>query len=48
VFTDATLQALAERVPDSEADLAAIPGVGAVKLERYGPAVLALCRKEDL
>jgi DNA helicase II / ATP-dependent DNA helicase PcrA len=47
VFTDATLQALAERVPDSEADLAAIPGVGAVKLERYGPAVLALCRREE-
>jgi DNA helicase II / ATP-dependent DNA helicase PcrA len=46
VFTDATLQALAERVPASEAELAAIPGVGAVKLDRYGPAVLALCRGE--
>ncbi|MEV5709419.1 ATP-dependent DNA helicase UvrD2 [Actinoallomurus sp. NPDC052274] len=46
VFTDATLQAIAERVPASEAELAAIPGVGAVKLERYGSAVLALCRGE--
>jgi DNA helicase-2/ATP-dependent DNA helicase PcrA len=44
VFTDATLQAIAERAPLSEAELAAIPGVGAVKLGRYGPAVLALCR----
>jgi DNA helicase II / ATP-dependent DNA helicase PcrA len=46
VFTDATLQAIAERVPGTEAELAAIPGVGAVKLERYGSAVLALCRGE--
>jgi DNA helicase-2/ATP-dependent DNA helicase PcrA len=44
VFTDATLQAIAERAPASEEELAAIPGVGAVKLERYGSAVLALCR----
>jgi DNA helicase II / ATP-dependent DNA helicase PcrA len=46
VFTDTTLRALAERVPASAAELAAIPGVGAVKLERYGSAVLALCRGE--
>jgi DNA helicase-2/ATP-dependent DNA helicase PcrA len=48
VFTDATLQAIAERAPSSEPELAAIPGVGAVKLERYGPDVLALCRGETL
>jgi DNA helicase-2/ATP-dependent DNA helicase PcrA len=48
VFTDATLQAIAERAPATEAELAAIPGVGAVKLERYGSAVLALCRGEAL
>jgi DNA helicase-2/ATP-dependent DNA helicase PcrA len=47
VFTDATLQAIAERAPLSEADLAAIPGVGAVKLGRYGADVLALCRGEE-
>jgi DNA helicase II / ATP-dependent DNA helicase PcrA len=47
VFTDATLQAIAERVPASAAELSAIPGVGAVKLERYGPDVLALCRGES-
>jgi DNA helicase II / ATP-dependent DNA helicase PcrA len=43
VFTDATLAAIAERRPASRAELAALPGVGAVKLDRYGPAVLALC-----
>ena len=46
VFTDATLQAIAERAPGSESELASIPGVGAVKLERYGSDVLALCRGE--
>jgi DNA helicase-2/ATP-dependent DNA helicase PcrA len=48
VFTDATLQAIAERAPTSEAELASIPGVGAVKLDRYGGAVLALCRDDEL
>ncbi|MCD0448095.1 ATP-dependent DNA helicase UvrD2 [Actinocorallia sp. API 0066] len=46
VFTDATLQAIAERKPANRAELAAIGGVGAVKLERYEGAVLALCRGE--
>jgi DNA helicase-2/ATP-dependent DNA helicase PcrA len=46
VFTDATLQAIAERAPVSESELAAIPGVGAVKLDRFGSDVLALCRGE--
>ncbi|GAA3129959.1 ATP-dependent DNA helicase UvrD2 [Planomonospora alba] len=44
VFTDVTLQAIAERAPVSEQDLMAITGIGRVKLERYGEAVLALCR----
>jgi len=48
VFTDATLQAIAERAPSSEAELAGIPGGGAVKLDRYGADVLALCRGEML
>jgi DNA helicase II / ATP-dependent DNA helicase PcrA len=46
VFTDATLQAIAERAPVSESELSAIPGVGAVKLDRFGSDVLALCRGE--
>ncbi|GGQ21734.1 DNA helicase [Streptosporangium pseudovulgare] len=44
VFTDVTLQAIAERAPLSERDLMAIPGIGRVKLDRYGEAVLRLCR----
>ncbi len=44
VFTDVTLQAIAERVPTTEAELLAIAGIGRVKLERYGEAVLELCR----
>ncbi|WP_283135629.1 ATP-dependent DNA helicase UvrD2 [Rhizohabitans arisaemae] len=45
VFTDLTLQAIAERVPASERDLLAIAGVGRVKLERYGAAVLQILRE---
>ncbi|MCC5579850.1 MULTISPECIES: ATP-dependent DNA helicase UvrD2 [Microtetraspora] len=44
VFTDVTLQAIAERVPVSEDDLLRIAGIGRVKLDRYGDAVLDLCR----
>jgi DNA helicase-2/ATP-dependent DNA helicase PcrA len=43
VFTDATLQAIAERSPETLEELAAIPGVGKVKLGRYATPVLALC-----
>lgn len=43
IFTDATLQAVAEQVPAHASALAQIPGVGAAKLERYGAAVLDLC-----
>ena len=43
VFTDATLQAIAERAPESLEDLARIPGVGKRKLDKYGDAVLGLC-----
>ncbi|MEU9888376.1 ATP-dependent DNA helicase UvrD2 [Sphaerisporangium sp. NPDC051011] len=44
VFTDVTLQAMAERVPTTEEGLLAIAGIGRVKLERYGEAVLEICR----
>ena len=46
VFTDATLQAIAERRPETVEELAQISGVGRAKLNRYGAAVLALCRGE--
>jgi DNA helicase-2/ATP-dependent DNA helicase PcrA len=42
VFTDATLAALAEQKPTTEAELAVIGGIGPRKLAQYGPAVLAL------
>ncbi|MGN6633884.1 MAG: HRDC domain-containing protein, partial [Oryzihumus sp.] len=47
VFTDATLTAIAERNPSSPAELATIGGVGARKLERYGPSVLAILGGAD-
>lgn len=47
VFTDATLMAIAEDVPAGERELAVISGVGAMKLDKYGAAVLSLCAGED-
>ena len=44
VFTDNTLIAIAETLPTDDAALVAIPGIGARKLEQYGPDVLALVR----
>ncbi|MHB1993484.1 DNA helicase RecQ [Metallibacterium scheffleri] len=41
VFPDATLHAIASTRPATLADLRGISGVGDVKLERYGPALLA-------
>jgi DNA helicase II / ATP-dependent DNA helicase PcrA len=46
VFTDATLTAIAERRPADAAALVQIPGIGAGKLDRYGPEVLALVAAE--
>jgi DNA helicase-2/ATP-dependent DNA helicase PcrA len=42
VFTDATLERIAERRPMSRAELAGVSGVGAVKLDRFGQEVLDL------
>ncbi len=42
VFTDATLEALAERRPTRPEDLLSIAGIGARKLGQYGEAVVAL------
>jgi len=44
VFTDATLTAIAETRPVDQQALAAVPGVGRTKLDRYGSDVLELCR----
>lgn len=45
VFTDNTLIAIAELLPTDDAALIAIPGIGARKLEQYGPDVLELVRQ---
>jgi superfamily II DNA helicase RecQ len=47
VFTDATLVAMVEARPVTEADLLTVPGVGPVKLERYGEAFLEALRAGD-
>ncbi|WP_042405312.1 ATP-dependent DNA helicase UvrD2 [Streptacidiphilus carbonis] len=47
VFTDATLIAIAEDAPGSVGELAGIAGVGRAKLDKYGAAVLSLCRGES-
>ena len=44
VFTDATLQAIAEAAPTDEAGLLRLPGIGRSKLERYGKAALDVVR----
>ncbi|MFI8302079.1 ATP-dependent DNA helicase UvrD2 [Streptomyces sp. NPDC085927] len=47
VFTDKTLMAIAEAVPEDPPGLARIPGVGKRKLDRYGADVLAICAGGD-
>ena len=42
IFHDATLLAVATSRPQNLTELSAIAGIGARKLERYGPALLAL------
>jgi DNA helicase-2/ATP-dependent DNA helicase PcrA len=43
VFTDATLTVIAETRPRDRGSLVKVPGIGKVKLDKYGEAVLALC-----
>jgi superfamily II DNA helicase RecQ len=44
VFSDAVLRELARRVPTSEAEMLATPGVGPAKLQRYGARFLEVLR----
>ena len=44
VFTDATLQAIAEFAPSTRAQLLKLPGIGMVKADRYGEGALAVIR----
>ena len=45
VFTDATLTAVAERVPADTRELSRIPGIGPAKLERFGDALLEIVKE---
>jgi DNA helicase-2/ATP-dependent DNA helicase PcrA len=47
VFTDNTLIAIAELMPSDDAALVSIPGIGARKLEQFGPDVLELVRSRS-
>ena len=47
VFQDTTLQAMASVRPRSLDDLAALPGIGQAKLDRYGLAFLKILREQD-
>ena len=42
VFSDATLQAISEALPATEAELLDVSGVGPTKMERYGAEVLQI------
>lgn len=45
VFTDSTLLAIAKNMPQTVAELLAIPGIGKQKLQLYAAQVLSLCSK---
>jgi len=47
IFHDTTLAALAEAMPESDDDLLAVPGIGPVKVERYGADVLRVIAAAD-
>ncbi len=42
VLPDRTLRVVAREQPASAVDLLAVPGIGPTKVERYGPALLAV------
>lgn len=48
IFTDATLQAISEELPEDEAELLSISGIGPNKLERYGGQILEVIRSARL
>jgi ATP-dependent DNA helicase RecQ len=45
VFSDAVLRGMASRIPATEDELLQVPGIGPVKLERYGAAFLEALRE---
>ena len=47
IFHDSTLREIAESRPETLAELGTVQGVGAVKLSRYGEAMLAALAAEE-
>ncbi|WP_369819272.1 ATP-dependent DNA helicase UvrD2 [Tessaracoccus sp. ZS01] len=47
IFTDATLQAIAEAAPTSPAQLLKLPGIGQSKLTKYGEGALTIVRQHQ-
>jgi ATP-dependent DNA helicase RecQ len=47
IFHDSTLREMAALRPGSLTAMAEVPGVGAAKLQRYGPAFLEVIREAD-
>ncbi len=45
VYTDRTLKELAARMPQTQADLLEVPGIGPAKARQYGAETLALIRR---
>ena len=45
IFHDKTLREMARKFPQSLDEMANIHGIGAAKLEKFGPAFLEICRK---
>jgi ATP-dependent DNA helicase RecQ len=47
VFHDSTIEAIATRRPRSIAELRRVPGVGPMKLDRYGDEIIEVVVRED-
>ena len=45
VLTDAALRGVVTTRPRNLAELITVPGIGPMKAERYGAAIVALCRE---
>ena len=46
VFHDSTIEAISERRPRSIAELRRVPGVGPIKLDRYGEEIIGIVARE--
>jgi ATP-dependent DNA helicase RecQ len=47
ILADAVMRSIANHAPTTIAELLAVPGMGPAKVDRYGAAVLAVCRGDS-